>query len=134
MEVRACEAATEIEFLSHHPQSGWWLSFFVAETALGEAFMMEQWTYVLLMKSELHAEMRVFQLVNNQQTSMVTFSGRRSGQLLTMTFCIEADERLAKRIEALLYRLQPILRVDCFPSEGRSAAERDHEQFREGAD
>ena len=76
--------------------------------------MTEQWTFLLLMNSELHAEMRVFQLVNNQQASMVTFSGRRSGELLTMTFVVEADERMAKRMEALLCRLQPILRVDCF--------------------
>ena len=76
---------------------------------------MTQWTYMLLMKSELHAEMRVFQLVNNQQASMVTFSGRRSGKLLTMTFIIEMDEGKAKRIEALLWHLQAILRVDVFP-------------------
>ena len=76
--------------------------------------MTQQWTFLLLIKSELHAEMRVFQLVNNQQTSMVTFSGRRSGELLTMTFIVEVEERIAKRMEALLYRLQPILRVDCF--------------------
>ena len=95
--------------------------------------MMQQWTYLLLIKNELHAEMRVFQLVNNQRASMVTFSGRRSGELLTMTFLIEADERIARRIEALLYRLQPILRVDCFLSEGTSAREY-HEQIQEGAD
>lgn len=96
--------------------------------------MTQQWTYLLLMRSELHAEMRVFQLVNNQQTSMVTFSGRRAGELLTMTFIVEADEKIAKRIEALLYRLQPILRVDCFPSQRGSAAEQDREQLHEGAD
>jgi hypothetical protein len=78
--------------------------------------------------------MRVFQLVNNQQTSMVAFSGRRAGELSTMTFVVEADERTAKRIEALLYRLQPILRVDCFPSDRGSVAGQDHEQFSEGAD
>lgn len=96
--------------------------------------MTQQWTYLLLMKSELHAEVRVFQLVNNQQTSMATFSGRKSGELLTMTFIVEADERMARRIEALLYRLQPILRVDCFPSRRGSETKSDHEQFREGAD
>lgn len=96
--------------------------------------MTQQWTYLLLMKSELHAEIRVFQLINNQQASMITFSGRRSGELLTKTFIVEADEGKAKRIEALLYRLQPILRLDCFPSEGGgSVAEHDHEQFPEGA-
>lgn len=96
--------------------------------------MTQQWTYLLLMRSELHAEMRVFQIVNNQQMSMVTFSGRRSGELLTMTFIVEADEKLAKRLEALLYRLQSILRVDCFPPERAPATEQDYGQFREGAD
>ena len=96
--------------------------------------MMQQWTYLLLVKSELHAEMRIFQLVNNQQTPMVSFSGRRSGELLAMTFIVEADEKLAKRMEALLYRLQSILRVDCFPCERESAAREDHELFSEGAD
>jgi hypothetical protein len=113
--------------------SGWWL-FFVAQTALGEAFMTQQWTYLLLMKSELHAEMRVFQLVSNQQVSMVAFSGRRSGALLSMTFIVEADQKIAKRLEALLYRLQPILRVACFPPERAPASEQDYGQFREGAD
>lgn len=96
--------------------------------------MTQQWTFLLLLKSELHAEMRVFQLVNNQQVPMVTFSGHRSGGLLSMTFIVEADERMAKRMEALLYRLQPILRVDCFQDRQGSTAEKDHEQFREGAD
>lgn len=94
--------------------------------------MKQQWTFLILMKSELHAEMRVFQLASNQQVSMTTFTGRRSGELLTMTFVVKADEKQAKRIEALLYRLQPMLRVDCFLSERRDAAERD--QFREGTD
>lgn len=96
--------------------------------------MTQQWTYLLLMRSELHAEMRVFQLVNNQQVSMTTFSGRRAGELVTMTFIVEADERIAKRMEALFYRLQPMLRVDCFPIERRSAADQDPDQLREGAD
>ena len=76
--------------------------------------MTQQWTFLLLMNAELHAEMRVFQLINNQQAPMATFSGRRSGELLTMAFIVEVDEKLAKRMEALLHRLQPILRVDCF--------------------
>lgn len=96
--------------------------------------MTQQWTYLLLMRSELHAEMRVFQLINNQQVPMITFSGHRSGELLTMTFIVEGDEKVAKRIEALLYRLQSILRIDSFLSERRSAVEPDQEQFREGAD
>lgn len=88
---------------------------------------MMQWTYLLLMKSESHAEMRVFQVVNNQQVSILAFVGRRSGNVLFMTFVIETDELKAKRIEALLYRLQAILRVDVFPvekSEAKEAVER----------
>lgn len=112
--------------------------------------MTQHWTFLLLMNGELHAEMRVFQLVNNQQTPMVTFSGRRSGELLTMTFLVEADERVARRIEALLYRLQSILRVDCFSmsavTHDRSGVPReeghtdsrvapgDLDEFHEGAD
>ena len=96
--------------------------------------MTQQWTFLLLMNAELHAEMRVFQLINNQQTSMVTFSGRRSGGLLTITFIVEADQKLAKRMEALLYRLQSILRVDCVPCDRSGEADSDQEQFREGAD
>lgn len=96
--------------------------------------MTHRWTYLLLMRSELHAEMRVFQLVNNQQVPMVTFFGSRSGELLTMTFIVEAEERIAKRIEALLYRLQPILRIDCFPSEMVSAAEQNRDHYRDGSD
>lgn len=96
--------------------------------------MTQRWTFLLLMNAELHMEMRVFQVVNNQQTPMVTFSGRRSGEFLTMTFLVEADERAARRIEALLYRLQSILRVECFPPERRSTIDRDCEQFSEGAD
>jgi hypothetical protein len=96
--------------------------------------MTQHWTYLLLMRSELHAEMRVFQLVNNQQLSMVTFSGRRAGELLTVVFVVEAEEGKAQRMEALLYRLQSILRVDYFPSERAKAAEQDREPFPEGAD
>lgn len=96
--------------------------------------MTQQWTFLLLMNSERHAEMRVFQLVNNQQVSVVAFLGRRAGELLTMTFVVDADEKMAKRIEALLYRLQPILRVDRFPSERAKVAEQDHEQPLGGAD
>lgn len=82
--------------------------------------MTQQWTFLLLLKSELHAEMRVFQLVNNQQLSMTTFSGRRSGELLTMTFLVETDEKVARRIEALLWRLQSVLRVDRFSGSVKS--------------
>ena len=35
-----------------------------------------------------------------------------------MTFLVEADEKVARRMEALLYRLQPTLRVDCFKCSG----------------
>lgn len=80
--------------------------------------MTQQWTYLLLLKSELHAEMRVFLLVNSQQLSMVSFFGRRSGKLLSMSFLVEADEKVARQMEALLYRLQPIQRVDCFKCSG----------------
>jgi hypothetical protein len=96
--------------------------------------MTQHWKYLLLIKSELRAEMRVFQLVNNQQVSMITFSGRRSGEFLTMTFIVEAEERMAKRMEALLYRLQSILRVDCFPSEREGEGDQGREEFLEGAD
>lgn len=78
---------------------------------------MTQWTYLLLMRSELHAEMRVFQVVNNQQVPTLAFYGRRTGNVLSITFVIETDDLKAKRIEALLYRLQSILRVDAFPTQ-----------------
>ena len=76
---------------------------------------MTQWTYLLLMKCELHAEMRVFQVVNNQQTPVLAFASRRSENLVTMNFIIGAEKPRAQRIEALLLRLQSILRVDVFP-------------------
>ena len=93
-----------------------------------------RWTYLLLMNAGVHVEMRAFQVVDNQQVPVLEFSGRRSGNLLTMTVVIESDEPKARRIEALLYRLQPILRVDCFPSEGAGAAKADHELSHESAD
>jgi len=34
----------------------------------------------------------VFQVVDNQQVPVVDFSGRRAGNLLTMTIIVEADE------------------------------------------
>ena len=78
---------------------------------------MTQWTYLVLMNPGVHAEMRVFQVVDNQQVLIVEFSGCRSGDLLTMTIVIEADEPKARRIEALLWRLPSILRVDTFASD-----------------
>ena len=84
---------------------------------------MTQWRFMLRMNSELHAEMRVFQIVNNQQLSMLAFSGRSSGEILTMTFTIKTDGTKAKRIEALLYHLQPILYVDVSLSEESDAQE-----------
>lgn len=102
-----------------------------------------RWTYLLLINSDVHAEMRVFQVVDSQQVPVLEFSGRRSGGLLTMTVVIESDEPRVRRIEALLARLQPILRVDCFPAgtvirgEVRRSlhlAPREQEPFGEGAD
>lgn len=80
---------------------------------------MMRWTYLLLMNTGAHMEMRVFQVVDNQQVSIIEFSGRRTGNLLTMTIVIEADESKATRIEALLWKLPLILGVDTFPTDSR---------------
>ena|SRR5579862_2405786 len=76
---------------------------------------MAEWTYLFLMKNEVHAEMRVFQVVDNQQVSILAFSGRRAGKVLTMTLIVEADKTKAKRIDALLAGLHAVLRVDAAP-------------------
>jgi hypothetical protein len=72
---------------------------------------MTQWTYLVVAKNEPRYEGRVFQIVDKQQTPLLAFSGHRLGEEFFMTLVVEADESKARRIEALLHKLQPTLHV-----------------------
>lgn len=68
---------------------------------------MTQWTYLVIAKNEPRYEAGVFQIVYEQETSLLVFSGHRLGEEFFMTLVVEADERKARRIEALLRKLRP---------------------------
>ena len=77
-----------------------------------------RWTFGVAIKSELHAEMRIFQVVDCQQAVVLAFSGRRHGDELRIMLDVETDEPRARRIESLLRNLQAVLCVEASSGEG----------------
>lgn len=65
----------------------------------------------------MHAEMRVFQAMDRQHAVVLAFSGQRHGGELRIVLNVETDESRARRIEALLSNLQPVLSVKVLPNE-----------------
>ena len=76
-----------------------------------------RWTFVVAIRSELHAEMRIFQVVNCQRAMILAFSGQRHGDELCITLDVETDGPRARRIESLLANLQAVLCVQASSGE-----------------
>ena len=70
------------------------------------------WTYRISAASQPRALMRIAQMFDQQLLSLQHCEMRDAGGTLTVCITVEADEPLARRLHAKLYRLHDLQTID----------------------